>query len=145
MSYHTWYTYGYGICTDKIQISSVESLKKLISFAPNYEINLKKWFAENEIKEPTIDDYLEYDEEEYCRLASILKAVILEIEGIEFTACDNFDGENYLVYEPSYPWYMSKKDNMLTEEKVEEILRKYISVITEQVPEIEYQSVGNGG
>lgn len=145
MSYQTWHTYGYGVCTEKIQIRSVEDLEKLISLAPKYEMEIKEWLAENEIEKPTIDDYLEYDEDEYCKLASILKAVIFEVEEVEFTACNNFDGENYLIYEPSYPWHMSKADSSMTEERIEEILRKYISIVTNQMPEMDYQSVGNGG
>ena len=145
MSYQTWHTYGYGVCTEKIQIRSVEDLEKLISLAPKYEMEIKEWLAGNEIEKPTIDDYLEYDEDEYCKLASILKAVIFEVEEVEFTACNNFDGENYLIYEPSYPWHMSKADSSMTEERIEEMLRKYISIVTNQMPEMDYQSVGNGG
>jgi pyruvate kinase len=71
--------------------------------------------------------------------------LIFEVEEVEFTACNNFDGENYLIYEPSYPWHMSKADSSMTEERIEEILRKYISIVTNQMPEMDYQSVGNGG
>ena len=145
MSYQTWHTYGFGVCTEKIQIRSVEDLEKLISLAPKYEMEIKEWLDGNEIEKPTIDDYLEYDEDEYCKLASILKAGIYEVEEVEFTACNNFDGENYLIYEPSYPWHMSKADSSMTEERIEEIMRKYISIVTNQMPEMDYQSVGNGG
>lgn len=145
MSYHTWHKYGYGVCTDKIQIRSLEALEKLISLAPEYEANIKEWLAKNKIDNPTIDDYLEYDEDEYCGLASILKAVIWEAEGVEFTACNNFDDDYYLIYEPSYPWRMLEADKIMTQERVEEILRKYILILTDEMPNVDYQSVENGG
>ena len=145
MSFHTYHTYGYGICVDDIKYNSVDKLKKLLGFAPQYEADINEWLEQNEIDNPTIEDYYEYDEDWCLGLASILKMVILEATGIEFSACNDFDGRQYLVYEPWYPWELPDSDRMLTKEQLNSVLAKYILVLTEEMPNIGYQSVENGG
>ena len=145
MSYHTYHTYGYGVRTDNIKIKSVDKLQTLISLAPDTEATIKDWLIDNGYEEPTIENYLEYDEEECCHLASILKMVIYELEGIDLTACNDLDLWEDLVFEPAYPWGLTEKDKTITKEHLEEIYRKYLSIITDDVPLLDYQSVENGG
>lgn len=145
MSYSTWHTYGYGICVDHIKEQSVERLEKLLSMAPEYQKNLHEWLKECEITEPTFEDYLEFDQDFNLGLASILKEVIREAEQIELTACDDFDCRNYLLYESGYPWYFSKTKVLSTEEAAADLFRKYISILTDEPINIEYQGVENGG
>ena len=145
MSYHTYHVYGYGICVDGIIIKSVETLRNLINLAPVYAAQVNEWLEINEIMEPTIQDLLDYDEDENCKLASILKAVIYEVEGVWFSACNNFDGNYYLLYEPSYPWEMLETDKTMTRERVCEILQKYVSIIADNCPQVDYCGVENGG
>ncbi len=145
MSYNTWHIDGYGICVDHIKIDSVDRLEELLSLAPKYRQEIHKWFKDCDIVEPTIDDYLEFDQDYYLGLATLLKNVIEEADGMELTACDDFDGIDFLVYEPCYPWQMTKEDLSMTEEKVVQLFRKYVSILTDQAIAIEYQSVGNGG
>ena len=97
------------------------------------------------IESPTIEDYYEYDENDGCHLAAILRMVILETEGVEFTACNNFSDQDFLLYEPIYPWGLTEIDKTMTKEKLESILCKYLSMITEIVPEFGYQEAENGG
>lgn len=102
MSFTTWHNYGYGIKTSGITIESPERLKALVSLAPRYEADINKWFEENKIDEPAVDDYFEFDQDYMLGLATLLKEVIEETEGIKFTACDDFDGANYLLYAPLF-------------------------------------------
>lgn len=78
-------------------------------------------------------------------LAIILQNVIQEAEDIRFTACDDYNSEPYLLYEPSYPWNMPVQERNLTEEKLRQLLSKYVSILTDEVFEVDYCSVENGG
>lgn len=145
MSYHTWHTYGYGIRTDDIKVKSVEALQALLALAPLTQQDFKEWFETNEIESPTLEDYYEYDDNDGCHLAAILRMVILETEGVELTACNNFSDQDFLLYEPLYPWGLTEIDKTITKEKLESIFCKYLSMITENVPEFGYQEAENGG
>lgn len=145
MSYSTWHNYGYGICVDDIKNQDVSRLQALLDLSPEAKAKIEGWLSELEIKEPSWDDYMEFDQDFYLGLATILKMVIEEAEGIDLTACDNFDSVAYLLYQPMYPWNMDDKDRGLTEEKVAEIFRRYISILTDDPIEIDYQEVENGG
>lgn len=142
MSFQTWHTYGYGVYVDDIGGVTVNKLKKLLSLAPKYEADINEWLKDCEIDNPTIEDYYEYDQDWYLGLATILKEVILEAEDIDLTACNDFDDNRYLLYEPTYPWGRAKE---VTKEQIDEIFTKYISILTDEVPQIDYQSVENGG
>ena len=86
-----------------------------------------------------------YDDNDGCNLAAILRMVILETEGVELTACNNFSDQDFLLYEPLYPWGLTEIDKTITKEKLESIFCKYLSMITENVPEFGYQEAENGG
>ncbi len=145
MSFNTWHTYGYGIKTDSIKLDSVEKLQALIALAPEYAAKINQGLEEIGIERPTIGDYLDYEEDSPYRLAIILQNVIEETEGVVFTACNNFDGENYLLYTPEYPWRMGENDKTMTEELIQECLKKYIAILTDEVIDIGYYEVENGG
>ena len=145
MSYHTWITYGYGVRTDNIKVKSLEALQNLIALAPLAKEDFKNWFEENNIESPTIEDYYEYDDNDGCHLAAILRMVILETEGVELTACNDFEDKDYLIYEPIYPWGLTEIDKTMTKEKIEAILHKHLSIITDNVPICDYQEAENGG
>ena len=145
MSYNTWHNYGYGICVDQIKVDSVERLETLLSQAPKYRQQIHEWFEDCEITEPTVDDYMEFDQDYYLGLATILQEVISEAEGVEFLACDDFDGIDFLIFEPLYPWQITEKEMTLTEERIAQIFQKYVSLLTDKPIAIEYQGVGNGG
>ena len=144
MSFHTWHNYGYGIRTDNLQIKSVESLGKLVSMAPKLKAEMDAYFKAQEISELTLEDYLEYDTECYNQLASLMRLVIKEAEGIDLVSCDDFNAWNYLLYMPSYPWRMSETDLRLTEEKLDEIFQKYFSVVTDDEISPTYLNLENG-
>lgn len=145
MSYRTWHSYGYGICVDEIKVDSVEKLEALLSYAPKYQQQLHRWLKECKITAPSVDDYMEFDQDYYLGLATLLKEVIEEADGIELCACDDFEGASFLIYGPAYPWQMTEKDLGMTEEKIEQLFQKYVSVLTDEPINIEYQEIGNGG
>lgn len=106
MSYESWHTYGYGICVSDIEAEKpdVKRLQSLLSLAPKLNKRIEQWLAEADISSPEYEDYMEFDQDYMLGLAYLLKEVILEEEVIEFTACDDFYGHTFLVYEPRYPW-----------------------------------------
>lgn len=148
MPYKTWHNYGYGICTDKIK-TTPERIAKLLALAPQYRAMLHAHFADCEIDEPTVEDYTEtagqFDGDSYCDMASLLKAVIEETEGIELIACDDYDCRYYLIYPPCYPWQITDADKEMTEEKLRLLYAKYVNILTDDVLDVDYQSAENGG
>lgn len=145
MSYDTWHNYGYGICVDDIKEQDVVKLKQLLDRAPLFHAKVEKWLSDSSVVDPTWNDYMEYDQDFYLGLATLLQKVIEEAEGIQMTACDDSNCHNYLLYPPSYPWQLNDVERSLTEEQLTEIFRRYVQILTSRPIDIDYQSVGNGG
>ena len=145
MSYSTWSTNGYGVCVEKLDFT-LKRLEKLISRAPEFESELKEYFNDEGIIKPTIDDYLEYDDDYSGGIAFVLKRVIEEVENIELCYVDDFNCNWYLLLEASYPWYhISSEEKNLTEKTIKEIIKKYIAILSDKEVEFDYQCVQNGG
>ena len=145
MSYHTWHIYGYGIKTSDITDLTVEKLRNFIHLAPLYKNAIKQRIKERSYTDLALKEYIETDENESYGLAGVIKEVIFECEGIDLTACDDFDGNEYLLYEPIYPWYMNETDKTLTPENLSHIFKKYLRYLTDKEIEIAYYTVANGG
>ena len=146
MSYHTWSVDGYGICTDDITTTK-DRIEKLLSLAPNFNNEIQKYFKEHDIKNPSLDDYLEYDEDYCSGLAYLLYQVIAEKENVSLDTADDFDGQWYLLLCPYYPWSNRtvEEQKLNTKEKVTNLFKKYIRILTDEHIAIDYQSVENGG
>ena len=145
MSHHTWHNYGYGICTDKLENAEVSRIQALIRCAPEYEKVVNKLLQDRGITEPTTDDYLELEINGPYGIASILQDVILEAEHLLFSAWDDYNSNNYLLYMPSYPWHLQRNEHNLTEEAVRQVFAKYVTILSDEVLEVDYESVENGG
>lgn len=145
MSFQTWHNYGYGICTDKLETADASRIKALIHCAPEYEKRTMELLLERGITDPDADDFLELELTGCYGIASIMEGVILEAEGLHFSACDDYNSTNYLLYMPDYPWNLQPKEHSLTEEAVRLTFAKYASILSDEVLEVEYQSVENGG
>ena len=146
MSYETWHEHGYGICTDDIGEVSVPQIKMLLQLAPTLEKEIDQCLSDNEMSDPTVDDYFKcMDSDESGPIAVLLKEVIKEAEGIECIACEDFNGKQFLLYPPVYPWLAVEVDFKMTEESLREMFAKYAKVLTDRYINAEYQSVGNGG
>lgn len=133
------------VCVDDIKTMDVERLEQLLAMAPKFSGGLHEWLSKSEITEPVWDDYMEYDQDFCLGLATILKEVIEEAEGIQMTACDNYDSVSYLLYQPSYPWNLMEQERNLTEQRIAEIISRYVRILTSEPIDIDYQSVDNGG
>ena len=143
MSYSTWHNYGYGICVDDIKEEDVGKLQELLNHAPEFHATIQRWLTEANITEPTWDDYMEFDQD--LGLATLLQKVIEEAEGIQMTACNNFDSVAYLLYSPSYPWQLKNSERDLTEEQIVQLFGRYVRILTDIPIDVDYQSVENGG
>ena len=151
MSTKAYHTYGYGICVEKIKNVEKDKLLSLIRMAPEFYGEYQEWEEEwklGEGYEPDVEDILA-DFVEDCaqfsteNLDSILQEVIKELEGIELTACEDWNHGAYLVYEPDYPWNVKNrpKEQKLTEEGLVAIFAKYLAIITDSELDVDYQKV----
>lgn len=151
MSTKAYHTYGYGICVEKIENVEKNNLLSLIRMAPEFYEGYQEWEEEwklGEGRKPDVDDILEDFVKDYAQfstgnLASILQEVIKELEGIELTACEDWNRGVYLVYEPDYPWNVKNrpKEQNLTEEDLVAIFAKYLAVVTDSELDVDYQAV----
>lgn len=153
MSYQSYHNYGYGICVDDID-TDFHKIEKLISLASKFNAKFKEalelWMGGdygfdtfniglNDLHEILYNMGLLYG------LADVLVSVIEEVEGIRLVACDDYDSIDYLIFPACLPWNFNNKERRMTEKSVEELLRKYVGLLSEKEINIEWQSVENGG
>lgn len=144
MSYETWHNYGYGICVNDIKERDMSRLEKLLEAAPEFQKSVHSWLSTHEITAPQWDDYMGCDVLYNLGLATFLQQVIQEAERIELTACNDFDGVTYLLYQPSYPWNLSDAERNLTEQSLTELLQSYVGILTGDEVLVDHRSVENG-
>ena len=145
MSYQTWHNYGYGICTNSLEDADVSRIWMLLHMAPEFEAKVLAEFEEDETTELTTEDFQELECAGCYGIASIMEEVIREAEHLSFCACDDYDNNRYLLYMPSYPWELHQDEQALTEEDIRLIFVKYVNILTDEVLDVEYQAVENGG
>lgn len=145
MSWQCWHTYGYGINLSELGGVSFRRVVELVRTAHEYAIEFDKRLSQLDIDCPTIDDLDDFDCDYCLGLATVLREVILELENIELTACDDFDGNRYLLFEANYPWRMSDSEKSLKEDDIKSLMVKYLSQITDEAITIDYYSPENGG
>lgn len=148
MSYHVWSTYGYGFCVDGIN-TTPEKILTLASLNEKTLSDLRKYLSdyfEGEYKdeELELEDFAEFEGHYGDRgISCILREVINNELPIVFA--DNFDGVDYILYCPAFPWDLSDKDKYITEDDVREIFSKYIRILTDEPIVVDYYNVANGG
>jgi hypothetical protein len=147
VSCQTWHIYGFGVETSEINQGelTVERIENLLSLAPDFRKKIHQYFDELDLTEPEVDDYLEFDQDYYHGIAYLLREVIEEDANIFLSTCDSCNEEIYLLYSPSYPWEVRDEERNLTEESLKEMFNKYLSIICDTIPEVDYQSCENGG
>ena len=150
MSYRTWHTYGIGICVDDIK-TTPERVLKLASLDDSVLFDVQNYLNERfdgnyEDEELTIDDFCDF-EGMFCDrgVTCILLEVMNSVEKIPFIYADSFDCFDYILYCPAYPWNLMENEIGLTREKLEEIFKKYISILTDDPVVIDWREVENGG
>ena len=131
------HTVGYGVYTDEIKLDSVDCLRKLLSFAPKLNKDLQAEMKTQGIKLPEIlDDYNIFcDSNDFAGLATILRAVIFETEGVTFYA-DRSGSKEFILYDAMQPWAMTRRDKKMNAQTVIKILEKYLSVLTDDPPKV---------
>lgn len=167
MSYQTWTTYGYGVCVSDYEVPETKVKEFLLQYPeihnaflyfvnhPNERYNTisnpyppthpKEWEGDiNSYSQENLYGFSEDWSGSYCGLASLLAKIIEEETGIPFSACDNFDGEVFLLYEPGYPWNLYEAEKNLTIEQVDDILKKFMRKLTEKEIVVDYYAVHNG-
>lgn len=92
-----------------------------------------------------MQDYEELDFDYNLGLATVIANVIEEAENLDFTSCDDFDSNVFLIYEPNYPWNLTEKEKKLTLNDIKSVFKKYLSVLTDDTIEVDEQDVQNGG
>lgn len=153
MSYQTWHDYGYGICVSDLKEEiELDRLMKLIQMAPKLHMQVEEFIDCDEQPVETYDILTTYVEEwsdiGYGGLATILHDVIKETEGIDLLVSTDFDGNEYLIYPPIYPWTLanlSDSEKNLTEKDLVELYSKYLHIVTDENLKVDYYSVANGG
>ncbi len=136
----TYHIYGFGVDLSQLGNVSLDRLEQLIGMAPVLESKIKKWFNDEKIKNPTLENYYEFDEEN-LGLPTLLKEVIFELEGVDLTACEDLNNKAFLLYESKYPWNMTPVDCFMTPERLSSLYRKYIKIISDSDYDIECHSV----
>ena len=147
MAFETWHDYGYGVCISDVKIDSPERIGALIGLTKRFNKDVWEYFNEYEITEPTVDDYEKLIRDHYhgYGIANVLKRVIEEKEHIELSACGDFNGKRYLMFMPDYPWFTPWRYRFIPERKIEKVIRKYLSMLTDDDFKVEYLSVENAG
>ena len=148
MSYSTWIINGYGMCIDDIE-TTAEKLLKLASMDKDVLKDVREYLDRiypngyND-EDLTLDDFNEL-EGDYCEngIAYVLYQVISNNFPIEFAY--DYNGTQYILYTPTYPWFMTDTDKILTKEDVENMFKKYVKILTDEDINIDYYSVENGG
>ena len=144
MSYKTWHTYGIGFCVDDIQ-TTPERLLRLAELDEETLLKVQNYISniEDDFDELTIEDFDDL-EGDFCErgVSYVLSKVIKEIPVIYV---DDYDGTPYILYCPTYPWNLTESEVGLTRDKVEEIFQNYIDILTDDIVNIDYQEVENGG
>ena len=148
MSYDTWHNYGIGLRTDDLNINA-HRIRDLIHMAPKFEKTLLSHISSDEIPWGSmfIDEIYEYlfDMNYWYGAASVLAEVINECEGIELCACDDFDGRQYVMYQPCYPWQLTERERSMTYDNIKDMFMKYVKVLTDDIVVIDEQAAHNGG
>lgn len=141
--------YGYGVAllcdSQKITAATVDRIFDLLRRAPKYEKASLRWldrrtsgsFDKSDYTPDELLELLSEGDESVCfSLAVPLREVISEEEGIELTAISTDSGAEYLVLEPTLPWNCPDWAKDLTPERLEYILRKYLSIVTDDTYKI---------
>ena len=148
MSYQTWTTYGIGFCVDDID-TNPEKLLKLAAVKPSILEKVREYLndifdgEEYTDEDLTMEDFDEL-EGDFCErgVTYVLHEVIDEIPVI---FADDYNGTQYILYCPHYPWNMSDKEKDLRYDDIVNIFTKYIKILTDKSVVIDFQAVENGG
>ena len=155
MSMQTWIDYGYGIMATSIE-TDVDRLFKLINTAPKFKEKYMKWLKEEypeiiKSADPiwanlSMDDLFSYcGDNGVDGLAAIITEVFNEIEDFCIYSCVDFNGDTYVIFPLCLPWQLTDVERELTEDKLYNIFKNYVSVLTDEYVDIGNQKCENFG
>lgn len=152
MSYETWSTYGYGICASDVQ-STEEKIIALLESYPKTRQYVQDMMRES-FKSPSEFDLIEDLEGEYGEsgIAFVIFHAINELAETRFgcsneflTFATDFDGQQYVLYEPSYPWSLPEYAKSLTRDSIQSLFAAVCDQLTDESVFVDYLTVTNGG
>lgn len=152
MSHHTWSTDGYGVHLDELNYTK-ESVLAFLALAPNVESHFKTWVEDcgEDIEQLCDIDFsalIEDYESEWGNAMGIVGLIqdVFSEKYNNFTVCDDFDGNYYLLYLPLYPWQMGVAERDLTIEKIDKFIIEGLGILDPDWNETpDFHSVENGG
>lgn len=148
MSYHTWTTYGIGFCVDDIE-TNPERLLKLAAMKPDVLKDVREYLdsifdgEEYKDEELTMEDFDDL-EGDFCE-RGVTYVLYKVIDEIRVVFADDYNGTQYILYCPHYPWNMSDSEKDLKYDDIVNIFTKYIKILTDKPVVIDHQCVENGG
>ena len=145
MSYQSWHVYGYGVMLSDFTNISMAAVIDLVQNAPQFAVGFNEWLNGRGSNDPALEDLVDFDQDFCLGLATILKEIVEECEGIVLTACSDLDGNKYLLYSQEYPWRMSEAEKGLQEDDIRSLFVKYLSKITDETIDVDYYGPENGG
>lgn len=139
--------YIYGVCVSSIREinneKAVAFLKELNNMGYSDYLAAYIMDKNDNGEDFGIKDWLEaFDENGYCGEAAFLKSVIEEVEGVDI-CCDDSTGHDYIGLFPVAPWAFNDKTRNMSSGEYENILRKYVSRITDEILEIRWWEISD--
>lgn len=148
MSYQVWSTDGYGFCVDHIHTTpqkvmdlaatNAETLKYVREYLDEH-MGVTDW----KVDDLQMSDFNDLYDDSGC--ARGISCILSDVIKYPVTVVDSFEGEQYILLEPHYPWFAPDELKGVTEEEVKAEFQRCISMLTDEDIFIYYQSVPNGG
>lgn len=148
MSYQVWSTDGYGFCVDHIHTTpqkvmdlaatNAETLKYVREYLDEH-MGVTDW----KVDDLQMSDFNDLCDD--CGCARGISCILSDVIKYPVIVVDNFDGEQYILLEPYFPWYVPDELKGVTEKDVRKEFQRCISVLTDEDIYIDCLSVPNGG
>lgn len=140
---------GYGIQFDYKcgTNTTVEKIRSLLALAPKVREEVEQWFKDIDLvsDDVLVDDYADFDQDNYCGMPALIAKVIREVENIHIEAEADEDGTLYLFLCACMPWEFSEKERNLSEEGLCDIFRKYWNMLYDSEADIDRISIHKYG
>lgn len=109
----------------------ITTKEKLVSFCKNHHIlnRLADEISNDEFGLDPVFDYVDLDGGRYG-IASMISDVVWSEQKVSLLACDDYDGDQYLMFLPYYPWAAESKTPeelaIATKRDVDDIILPYL-------------------
>lgn len=132
MSYNTWHDYGYGFCVSRLNKTALKRIEQTFDYDKDSDDALDYL---SDCWDIWLQETVDYLNEKY--------------ESKSFIYSTDFNGDIYIMFAVSYPWYISEKDKSRTTKEIDEIFCEYMKSIVGNenfsISCIDYCDVENGG